>query len=158
MKPELAQKLSDLMTGQRVGTLGVLIEGAPYAGLVPFAVYPGFQSLIIHASDLARHSVGLFEGASFSFLVHEPDDPAGNPLQVVRASFQGRVEKMVRNTPAYETARQVYLNKFPESAPIFGMGDFHLYDLQISKGRFVAGFGQIINLSQDNLANLESKI
>ena len=158
MQPEQAKKLAKLLTTERVGVLGVLVDEAPYTGLVPFAFPLGFQSLIIHASDLARHSAGLYDGASFSFLIYEPDDPNVNPLQVVRASLQGRVAKLVRETAAYETAKQVYLHKYPESAQIFGFGDFHLYDLQINKGRFVAGFGQIFNLNRDNLAELDEMI
>jgi hypothetical protein len=47
----------------------------------------------------------------------------------------------------YAEARSLYLTKFPQAALNFDLGDFALYRIQPRWARFVAGFGQIFNLT-----------
>lgn len=70
MNPGNEALLVELLTGQRVLALGVLVEGAPYVGLLPFVLKPDFGGALVHASKLARHSVGLVPGAPFAALIH----------------------------------------------------------------------------------------
>ena len=53
------EALRELLDGQRVLSLAVLVDGAPCAGLLPFAALPERNGVLIHASRLARHSRGL---------------------------------------------------------------------------------------------------
>ncbi|HNB55264.1 MAG TPA: hypothetical protein PK530_25155, partial [Anaerolineales bacterium] len=76
--------LKFLLTKQRVGTLAVLIDEKPFTGLLPFVSLPHFGAVIIQASNLAKHTPGLVDGAPFSFLIHLPDDPKSDPLQLAR--------------------------------------------------------------------------
>ncbi len=50
MKSEDRDLLNDLLTEARVLSLGVLVEGAPYVGLLPFAVSEDKGSALVHAS------------------------------------------------------------------------------------------------------------
>ncbi len=151
MKAEDKQTLRQLLTSQRVAALAVLLDGRPYTGLMAFAVRPDFSAVLIHASDLARHTAGLQEGAAFSLLVHLPDSEARNPLAIPRVSLQGRVCRIPRETEAYRQAKQVYRAKFPDSEQVFALKDFNFYELVIETGRFVAGFGAIYNLTPQTL-------
>ncbi len=65
MNQEDTTLLRDLLLGQRVLSLGVLVDGAPYVGLLPFALAKDRRALLVHASSLARHTRGLVEGAPF---------------------------------------------------------------------------------------------
>ena len=156
MIPEDQQLLKDLLTHQRVLSLSVLIDDAPYTGLLPYVMLPDLSAALIHASNLAKHTRGLQPKAPFSALIHQPDRPDLDPQQLPRVSLQGSVQKLPRESAAYPRSRDIYLAKFPASAQTFMLGDFNLYALTIEKGRFVAAFGRIYNLSVATLQGLVS--
>ncbi len=151
MSSEDAALLRDLLERRRLLALGVLVDGEPYVGLLPFAVAAGYSALVVHASRLARHTRGLGEGARFSALVHAPDGPDSDPLQIPRVSFQGEVRPLGEGTPEHEEARRRYLARFPDSAGTFDLGDFGLYALRIREGRLVGGFARARNVSPEDL-------
>ena len=154
MSPDDQNLLRDLLSTQRVATLSVLVAGDPYSGLFLFAMQPTFRAVLIHASILARHTAGLNEGAPFSLLVHAPDSPESDPLQIARISLQGVVHELPKNNSAYTCAREIFIAKHPTSKQTFQLSDFQLYEFKIKKGRFVAGFGRIYNVKPENLENL----
>ena len=55
VRDEDRSRLRDLLTGQRLLALGVIVEDQPVVGLVPYAVAPDFGALFVQASRLARH-------------------------------------------------------------------------------------------------------
>ncbi len=148
--------LKFLLTRRRVATLAVLVEDAPFTGLLPFVILTDFSAVIIQASNLAKHTAGLTDNAPFSLLIHMPDDVNSDPLQLARVSFQGTVHVIPRTQPDYEIAQNLYLTKFPGSLTIFPMMDFNLYALHIQQCRFVAGFGAIYSLSLEKLKALST--
>ena len=148
--------LRELLTGQRVLALGVLVEGKPYVGLLPYAVNPDFSGAVVHASKLARHTVGLVTGAPFAALIHPPDKGDADPLQLPRVTLQGTVRQLERESEAWMEARQQYLRRFPTGERTFSLGDFELYELRFLKGRLVGGFARASNISPEMLARLAS--
>ena len=147
--------LQSLLTDQRVGVLSVLVDGRPYASLVPFAMTELFGAALIHASQLAQHSQGLTAGAPFSLLVHEQDARLEiNPAQLGRVTLQGTVRPFDRQEETYSDARNLYLAKFPRSGATFQLSDFTLHALQVASGRFVAGFAKSFDLTPEDLAKL----
>ena len=152
IRSEELDLLHDLLTGQRMLSLGVLVDGKPYVGLLPFVTRPEFASLVIHASSLALHSRGLTDGAPFGVLIHATDRPGADPLQLPRLSLQGTVRRIPREGADWAAARDVYIDKYPSSRSIFQLGDFHLYELVVDSGRLIAGFGSIHTLNRKTLA------
>ena len=69
---ETRERLEALLAGQRLLALGVVVEGAPVVGLVPYALAADRTALYIQASRLAAHSRGLETGSRWSGVVHEP--------------------------------------------------------------------------------------
>ncbi len=151
MSSEDAALLRNLLERRRLLALGVLVEGEPCLGVLPFAVAAGYSALVVHASRLARHTRGLGEGAPFSALVHAPDGPGADPLQIPRVTFRGQVRPLGEGTPEHEEARRRYLARFPDSAGTFDLGDFGLYALRIREGRLVGGFARARNVSPEDL-------
>ena len=65
MTPEQAARLSELLLAQRLIALGVIADGAPIVGLLPYAVSDDRRALYVQASSLARHTRGLGPGAAW---------------------------------------------------------------------------------------------
>ena len=151
MKADEKDQLRGLFDEGAVLSLAVLVDDLPYVGLLPFAVSDDYDAAIIHASDLARHSKGLDDGAPFSLLVH---GGGADPMQVPRVMVQGSVEKVEKGTPDYDEARELYLSRFPSAGRTFMLGDFNLYRLVFTRGRFVVGFGRTVNLKPETLRDL----
>lgn len=156
MKVEDRAVLRKLLTDVRVLSLGVLVEGEPYVGLLPFLVHDNYGSALVHASDLAKHSRGLETGSPFSILIHGADPPEGDPLQVARVTISGKVHQVDRTDSEYPRLRDAYIHRFPTSERTFMLGDFYLYKLEFERGRLVAGFARAINLRRESFAELIS--
>jgi hypothetical protein len=146
--------LRELLTGQSVLALGVLVEGRPYVGLLPYALNPDFSGAVVHASKLARHTVGLVTGASFAALVHKADRGDADPLQLPRVTLQGTVRQLERGSAEWMEAQRLYLRRFPTSEQTFSLGDFELYELRFLEGRLVGGFARAVDISPETLARL----
>jgi len=153
MQPEHLQLLRELLTRQTVLSLAVTVEGAPVIGLLPFAWAADRAALIVHASRLARHTRGLQDGAPFDALIHAAA-PGLDPLQIPRATFQGRVSSCSEEGPALEAARTSYRDKLPSAEITLTLGDFRFFRLEIERGRLVAGFAQVASITPDTLRQL----
>lgn len=154
MQPQDRDLLKNLLAETRVLSLGVLVDGAPHVGLLPYVVAPDFGSALVHASQLARHGRGLQPGAPFSLLIHGADDPAGDPLQVPRVTISGTVRHVARSDRDWAAARRSYIDRFPTSEQTFLLGDFNLYRLVFEWGRLVAGFARAVNLGPESFSAL----
>jgi putative heme iron utilization protein len=154
MNDESLRRLKQLLTSQRVLSLAVLIDGQPHIGLLPYALSPDSKGALVHASKLARHSRGLQPGAPFSLLVHAPDQPDSDPLQVPRVTLNGEVRVVDRDAAEYSALREAYLRRLPEGEVTFELGDFTLYELQFHEGRFVEGFAAAVNVTSEDLRRL----
>jgi putative heme iron utilization protein len=142
MNPTEQLALKRLLDQARVACLSVVVGDEPYTSLVPFAMDRTYDGIFIHVSTLARHSAGLAAGGRYSLLVHAPDSPDADPLQLPRATFQGLPERLDRGSEAYRSGKSIFLEKIPTSSLTFGLGDFHLYRLVIANARYVAGFAR----------------
>lgn len=154
MNAEETRLVHDLLTTQRQLALGVLVDGAPWVGLVPFALAPDGGAAWVHVSRLARHTAGLAAGAPCSALLHGPDAPGGDPLQVPRLTLSAVADPLDPAAQAAEhaAARAAYLARFPGSAPTFALPDFRLVALRLAGGRLVAGFARARDLSPGDLS------
>jgi hypothetical protein len=154
MKAEDKEVLRALLSGVRVLSLGVLVDGRPHVGLLPFVVAADYGSALVHASQLAKHSRGLQPGSPCSVMIHAADDTGGDPLQVARVTLSGTVQHVAKTDGDYRSARQSYIDRFPTSEPTFSLGDFNLFRLTFVRGRLVAGFARAVNLRPESFAEL----
>lgn len=143
-----------LLAEQRLLTLAVLVDGAPCAGLLPFVASADLRAVVVHSSRLARHSRGLADGAPCSAVIHQPDGPALDPLQVPRLLVEGVVATVARGTSDYDELRERYLAKLPTSAPTFALGDFDLHRLELRSARLVVGFARAVRVELEQLSQV----
>jgi len=154
--PEDRSRLQELLTGQRLLALGVAVEGRAVVGLVPYALAPGGGALLVQASRLAPHSGGLGAGARWSGVIHEPDSPGSDPLQIPRLVLEGVVQPVTAKDSAFESAARAFLTRFPSAAMTLSLPDFTLYRLALEGGRLILGFGRALNLSKSSFKDLEN--
>jgi putative heme iron utilization protein len=93
-------------------------------------------------------------GAPWGGVIHEPDAPGTDPLQVPRLQLEGIVDPLRGGRPELPAASRAFLRRFPEAAMTLQLPDFTLYRLEIRGGRMVLGFGRALNLSREHFRDL----
>lgn len=154
MDTDVLSALRDLLTGQRVLTLAVLVDGEPEAGLLPFALREDFGAVYVQASDLARHTRGLTPGAHVGVLIHAPDTPESDPMQLARLTVQAEVQVLERNSGRFKNARERFVARFPGAEVTLDLEDFNLYELTFGRGRYVEGFARAFSVGADTFREL----
>lgn len=136
-----AQALRELLHQQEVAALGTLRNGEPFVSMVPYALLPD-GSLVVHVSRLATHTRDMEDHPGVSLLVMA-QRTAGVPAQALaRATLQGQAQHCPPESDGHGEARQAYLERFPDSEPMFGFADFLLFRIVPRAVRFVGGFAQ----------------
>lgn len=156
MNDETRDLLVRLVRERGLAALGTLHGGTPLVSLVLYAAEPDLSALYIHVSGLAQHTRDLQDDPRVGLLIAEPDRPTRNPLTQARVSILGAVEPVEPGSAAFDSARALYLAAHPNTALNFQLGDFHLCRIRPSSARFVAGFGQIVDLNAEAWAALVS--
>ena len=105
MTPAQIEAVRELLTTSRVLSLALIVEEAPVNGLLPFAVTPDYGALVVHASQLARHTKGLHDGAPSTPCCTNPSSTSVDALQVKRVTLRGVVRVPEDGTPAHDALR-----------------------------------------------------
>ena len=151
MDQEARTQLTNLMSAVRWSTLATTnADGSPLASEIAFACRRA-DGLVVHLSQLAKHTRNLMERPQFSLSVSEPDDGREDPQTLARASLSGEAIIINRDDEHYASARRAYLARLPEAEPRFDFGDFHLILLEIRSGQFVGGFARAFKISASDL-------
>jgi heme iron utilization protein len=155
MGDEEKRRLRALLQARRWAAFGTARDNDPLATWVAFAIERDFSGFILHLSALSMHTCNLETNARASLAVSELDDaPSRDPQELVRATFQGRVEKLAPRSDDYERARVQYQKRLFHSAQQFRLADFSLYRFTPDAGRFVPGFGLVYRVSPQDLRAL----
>jgi hypothetical protein len=64
---------------------------------------------------------------------------------------------MENGEPGYTPVKTRYIERFPEAAPRFLLGDFSLWRIKLKGARFVAGLAKAFNLTPEALQKLAQK-
>lgn len=157
MKPLDEGRLRRLLCGQRWGCLGTLDEGRPFVSWVAYGV-AGDGSLLLHLSRLAKHTRNLLADGTaspiISLAISESDDGRSDPQTLARITLDGVVEQVARESAAYASGRDTYLERLPDAAMLFDFEDFSLFRLTPQAARYVEGFGSSHRLTAERLRSL----
>lgn len=156
MDQQSEQTLVQLIRSTRVAALGTLHEGEPSLAMVAYAFARDFSAFYIHVSRLGKHTADMGSDPHVSLLITEVDDRRADPQTLARLSIRGMAEMLPRNAPDCAQVRGIYLERFPESEPLFSLGDFNLWRIRPGAGRFVAGFGRAFNVVPEALKKVSS--
>jgi putative heme iron utilization protein len=126
----------------RTGVLLTLRNGRPFGSHVPYVFGADWTRAYLHLSRLALHTQHLLVDPRLSLFISEPDRPEKNPLALKRMNLLGEATMLPSESPAYAAVKEKYLARFPLAAPMFGFGDFSLWELKLQEAHLVLGFGQ----------------
>ena len=151
MDPTLAQRLRQLVE-QPIASLGTLHDGEPFVSMVPYALLPDGAGFVIHVSALAAHTKDMLANPAVSLMIMAgpADDVA--PQAVARVTIQGDAIRIPDDAPIHELAKAIYLERFPQSAQTFGLGDFALFAIRPRSARYIGGFAQAKTVTAEGLA------
>lgn len=151
-KRERIKQLAGLIRETRWAALATLgDDGQPHASMVAYAGNEALTELYFHLSRMAAHTGNLVENPACSLVISEQDDHLGDPQLLARTTLQGSVEVIQRDSDEYREAKQIYLEKLPDSEQLFEFPDFLLFRFITGEIRFVGGFGQAFTYSAEQL-------
>jgi len=151
MNRELTVVLQQLIHGRMIAALGTLHQGAPFVSMVTFAAARN-GSLILHVSRLATHTQDMLANLNVSLLITESEAVGKMPQALARVTVQGRAEMLDRDSEKHTDAREVYLSRFPDAAPLFEFSDFNIFIIKPISARVIAGFGQAATITGEDFA------
>jgi putative heme iron utilization protein len=131
-----------LVKDVRTGVLLTLRNGRPFGSHVPYVFGSDWTRAYLHLSRLALHTQHLLVDPRLSLFISEADRPEKNPLALKRMNLQGEAAILPSDSPTYAAVKEKYLARFPLAAPMFGFGDFSLWELKLQDAHLVLGFGQ----------------
>ena len=154
MDPDVLIGLRDLISSSRVLSLAVIVDGDAEAALLPFVARDDFAAVYVQASGLSRHSRGLTAEARVGVLVHAPDTPDADPMQLPRLTVQAVVRIIPADTAEFTAAANRFSDRFPAARMTLALGDFTLYELGLGRGRYVEGFARAFNVGPQTFGEL----
>lgn len=146
MDQEAARSLRTLLRTQPVAALGTLHRGNPAVSMVPFVLPAGETRVLIHVSALATHTADMQRHPRVSLLVMAETGAGASPQALARVTLQADAQTLSRDGADYAAARAAYLDRFPDAAGTFELGDFSMVALRPVSARLVAGFGRAYSL------------
>ena len=152
MDPTPAQRIRDLVEAQAVASLGTLHDGEPFVSMVPYALLPEGAGFVIHVSALAAHTKDMISNPAVSLMIMALPDRETPPQALARVTIQGEAVRIPGEAPIHEAARAIYLERFPQSAQTFELGDFALFAIRPRQARYVGGFAQAKTITAEGLA------
>jgi heme iron utilization protein len=151
MDRELTSILRQLIHGRMTAALGTLHQGTPFVSMVPYAVAKD-GSFILHVSGLASHTKDMLDNPDVSLLITESEASGKMPQALARVTVQGRAAMLDRDSEKNAAAREVYLSRFPDAAPLFEFSDFKIFFITPVSARIIAGFGQAGSMTGEEFA------
>jgi heme oxygenase (biliverdin-IX-beta and delta-forming) len=151
MNRELTVVLQQLIQGRMIAALGTLHQGAPFVSMVPYAVARD-GGFVLHVSRLAVHTRDMLDNPDVSLLITESEASGKVPQALARVTVQGRAQMLDRDSEKSADAREVYLSRFPDAAPLFEFSDFNMFIIEPVSARVIAGFGQAVTITGEELA------
>jgi putative heme iron utilization protein len=148
---QLTVLLQQLVHGRRIAALGTLHQAAPFVSMVPYAVGRD-GNFVLNVSRLAAHTGDMIDNPNVSVLITESEIPGKMPQELARVTVQGRAEMLGRDAAKYTDVREVYLSRFPDAAPLLEFSDFNIFIIKPVSARVIAGFGQAMTITGDDLA------
>ncbi len=127
-------------------------DGLPHVSYTPFAFDKAGYYILV--SDLAAHGQNLKTTKNVSIMMVEDESQAKSVHARKRLTFDTTAQHIDKETEEGKAGVAALVERFGEMAQnLANLGDFNLYKLTPSSGRYVKGFGQAFNVSGNDLVD-----
>jgi hypothetical protein len=152
MDAESRLLLGNLIRGERIAHLATLRDAAPMVSMTLYMPERDFSALYVHVSRLAWHTQDMQRDPRIALSISERDDARADPFTLMRVTIRGEAERIPNEDASVPDLKMAWLGRFQEQAINFTLADFSFWKIVPRDARFIAGFGQIHNLSAKELA------
>lgn len=151
MNPDDLAALRSFIRERRQATLAVSANDEPFTAMTSYVAEPALRSVLIHLSNLSPHKRMLLANPKCSLLIAEPDDGRAEVMSLARVTLQGAAAKIDKDTTDYAEAKALFLDALPSSELMFGLPDFDLIRIAVTRGRYIVGFGRAFPFTATDL-------
>lgn len=116
--------------------------------MVPFASLRDGSGVVVHVSRLATHTSDMLKSPRVSLMIVAEESGDTPPQALPRITIKADAVQLSGDEA--DRAREDYLARFPDAAPIFELADFSLFALRPVSVRVVSGFGAAATLTADD--------
>ena len=124
--------------------------GCPYLARVAAQLGADGMPLLL-ISDMATHTRLLARDPRASLLIAPPPQPRGDAMTQPRASLQGRVTRLPRDTPDHQARLDRWLAAHPKSTVYASLPDFAFWQMQPDRCTLNAGFGKAFRFTRADM-------
>lgn len=149
--------LAHVIRSTRIAALGTLRDEAAHLSMVPFVTVDDFSDFYIYDSRIAQHTMDMQKDKRVSLLIAQTDDGRDDPQTLARVSIRGSAVLMENGEPGYTLVKNLYIERFPESVPLFKLEDFGLWRIKPKGGRFIANLVKAYNITPETLQKVSQR-
>ncbi|NDJ25243.1 HugZ family protein [Nostoc sp. B(2019)] len=132
----------------------VSAQGIPNSSYAPYMMDDA-KNIYIYVSGLASHTKNIYVNPHVSVLFIEDEAQTNQIFARRRLSFDCTAALIERETDKWNEIVEQFQERFGQIIEVLrGLGDFRIFQLTPSEGRFVIGFGAAYHISGDNLHQL----
>lgn len=151
--------MSALLTADEIARLRNLVHSTPWAALATSDVQGPYAAMVavawhasqscayLHLSRLALHTRQLLARPSACLVLSESAVGIADPQTLLRVTVRIEATTIAREDPNFAAARDVYCQRLPASAQLFGFGDFVLFRAVPVDVRVVFGFARALSIT-----------
>ncbi len=153
MRQQALLEAKQLLANAKMAVLSThsnTLPGFPFGSTVQFFANTKGQ-VYLFISDIAQHAKNLTHDNKLSLTVFEQQD--SEDPQMSRLTLVAEATKFARDDS--EDLIDQFVEHFPSSEQYKDLTDFHIWELNMVRARFIAGFGKIFWLEQDEWINGE---
>lgn len=144
----LAQEALQFLRTTQSGVLSTFsakFEGFPFGSVAPFVLNHAGEPVIL-ISSIAEHTKNILANPKVSLLVFAGMEDLQANARLTLLGEAVLADKEDTNL------RSRYLRYFPQAETYFDMHDFHFYRIKIAQVRYIAGFGKMGWISEENFS------
>jgi len=149
--PQSEKLLGQVIRQARTAVLGTWRDEAPLLSSLPFIAAEDFSMFYIFVSRLAQYTVDMHKDKHVGLLIAEADDGRADSQELVWVSIRGSAEQFAYGEPGYTPLKERYLERFPESEPLFKLDDFGFWRIRPKGGYYAAGSSKAFNITVETL-------
>lgn len=138
MSDNWQEEIRALLAQSRVSFLATQGRYGPETSMAPFAIHQ--RHILLHLSQLAAHSTNIENCNNVGLMICTPETSGSSPLSLPRLALQGEVRPVADDE--FEQSKATYLRAISDAEPLFGFGDFCLFQFKAARIHWVGGFGR----------------